>query len=193
MEAQLKEKQDKLIKQLLSNAKDAKWAEQQVRDILSIQRQLDVEAVELIVPTKEVKATFNADAYTVSKTTRGILFAAKGGMSTFVDMRMQSLYLMLELVYFGENIYESESDASAWREAVATIMQAPIFASLGDKALFDIATFIVKSFRENAEQYLEVPVQPETQEDIEANIAHEQANEALNILAEAPVPNTDEE
>lgn len=193
METQLKESQDKLISQLLSNAKDAKWAEQLIRDILSLQRQLDVEAVELAVPTKEVKATFDGGAYVVSKTIRGILFAAKGGMSTFVDMRMSSLYTMLDIVYFGEGVYATPDDEGIWREAVATIMQAPIFASLGDKALFDIATFIVKSFKENAEQYLESPAHEETQEDIEANIVYENAAEALNILAEAPIPNTDEE
>lgn len=193
MENQLKENQDKLIKQLLSNAKDAKWAEQLIRDILSLQRQLDVEAVELAVPTKEVKATFDGGAYVVSKTIRGILFAAKGGMSTFVDMRMSSLYKKLDLVYFGEGVYETPDDEGRWRGAVATIMQAFIFASLSDKVLFDIAAFIIKSFREDIEQRFEAPAHEETQEDIEANIVYENAAEALNILAEAPIPNTDEE
>lgn len=182
-----------LKKQIIANSKDAEWTKKMLVNLTSLQKQADVEAVELIVPVKEVKQTINFDAYTLKKTPRGILFTAKGGLYTFVESRMQAVYEMLDRVfYIHDNPAEDEETQnlySAYTDAVAYCMQSPIFCSLGEKTLYETATTLLRCFNEHCEEnYEKAELYEETEEDVKANTEFEQAQTAIETIANAPLP-----
>lgn len=178
---------------IVANSKDAGWAKKMLVQLTSLQKQADVEAVELVVPVKEVTQTLDFDAYTFKKTPRGILFTAKGGLHTFVESRMQAVYEMLDRVfYMHANPAEDEDTKSlykAYSDAVAYCLQSPIFCSLGEKVLFDVATTLLRCFNEHCEEnYENAVLHEETEEDIKANTDFEQAGEAIETIANTPLP-----
>lgn len=185
-----------LKQQIIANSKDAAWAKNMLLELMALQRQADVEAVELSVPVSEVKQSIDFGAYSLKKTIRGILFTAKGGMSTFVDMRMQSVYEMLDRVFEWQEQMGDDDDSrevyDAFVSAVAYVFQAPIFCSLGEGTLFDVATHILKCFNEYCEEnYTNAKPHEETEEDIRDNIIEENMAAAMDIIANAPVPPED--
>lgn len=182
--------------QIVANSKDAEWAKKMLVQLTSLQKQSDVEAVELVVPVREVKQAIDFGAYTLKKTPRGILFTAKGGLSTFVESRMQSVHEMLDRVfYLHDNPAEDDETKdlyNAYTDAVAYIMQTPIFASLGDKMLFDIAAHILGGFNEYcAENVNNAELREETEEDIAANVATEKMAKVIEDIASSPLPPED--
>lgn len=189
----IEEKIQTLTKQIVANSKDAEWAKKMLAELTSLQKQADIEAVELIVPTKEVKQTIDYGAYSLKKTPRGILFTTKGGMSTFVEMRMQSVYEMLSQVfYLHDNPPEDEEAKSVYESfetAVAYLMQAPIFGSLNDKTLFSTATNLIRVFNEYCEEnYNNAQHHEESEEDIRKNIVADNMASALEQMAKEPLP-----
>lgn len=182
-----------LKQQIIANSKDAEWAKKMLVHLTSLQKQADVESVELVVPVKEVKRTLDFDAYTLKKTPRGILFTAKGGLHTFVESRMQAVHEMLDRVfYIRDNPAEDDETKnlhSAYGDAVAYCLQAPIFCSLGEKTLFDVASTLLRCFDEHCkENYENAELHEETEEDIKANADFENAGKAIETIADAPLP-----
>lgn len=182
-----------LKKQIVANSKDAEWAKKMLIQLTSFQKQSDTEAVELIVPVKEVKETIDFGAYTLKKTARGILFTAKGGLATFVELRMQSTYEMLDRVFYIHNNPAQDEETKelykAYTDAVAYIMQAPIFCSLSEQTLFEVAATMLRCFNEYCTKNVDnAEIHEETEEDIKENIAFENMNKALEEIANAPIP-----
>lgn len=201
-----KEKKDKPLKieekikkckdEITANAKDPAWMKKQLVHLTSLQKQADVEAVELVVPCKEIKETIDFDAYTLKRTIRGILFTAKGGMSTFVELRMQSVYEMLDKVFYLYNNppedEETKQYADAFMNAVPYIMQAPIFASLGETMLFDIAANMLRGFNEYVTANVDnATLKDETEDDIKANIEADNMAKVLDDIAKTEIPKVD--
>ena len=54
-----------------------------------------------------------------------------------------------------------------------------IFCSLDDNVLFDVATSLLQSFQKNVQSVLAKDLQPETESDVETNIALDNAAKAL--------------
>lgn len=192
----LDDKIEELKKTLVANSNDKKWAEEMLVHLISLQKQADVESVELVVPCKEVKKTLDFGSWSLKRTIRGILFEAKGGLSTFVEMRMTATYGMLNNVFdFAENPSsdpEQRQIEESYRDAVAYIMQSPIFASISEECLFGNAAEILRNFNEYTKQHIDnAKLKEETEEDIMANDALFNASEAVEEILKTPLPPDD--
>lgn len=184
------------LKKRIIGCKDPKLTEQLLNQLLGLHKQSLNEPVELIVPCKEVKETIDFGACKISKTIRGFLFEAKGGLYTFVDLRMQSICTMLQTLFDLHAKDDKTEDENTiyenFRDAVLYTFQAPIFASLNEKSLFEIATANLKTFNDYAEEhYTNAEAVDETEDDIRENIALQNASDALETLANPPLPHED--
>lgn len=187
------DKIDDLKSKIVANSKDMVWAKDMLTQLTSLQKQADIEAVELIVPVKEVSQTIDFDSYTFKKTPRGILFTLKGGLYTFVESRMRSVYEMLDNVfYMHENHVDGEVDKQiydAYVSATATVMQAALFSSFDEKTLYETAAGIFERFNALAEENVDnAELHEETEEDIKANIAFENAGKAIEEISNIQMP-----
>lgn len=177
-----------LKEQIIANAKDAVWMKTNLSRLTSLQKQANIEAVELIVPTKEVKQEIDGGPYLYKKTPRGILFSTKGGLYTFVENRLLSTHSMLENLFVlndKQNIDETEKQITeAYFSAVAYIMQAPIFASLNDETLFGMAASMLKIFSDYTAAHIDnAALNEETESDIRENEQFSQTAEALHHIS----------
>ncbi len=178
------------LKKLIVATTDRTHVAKLLDQLLSLQRQADVEPVELIVPTKETRETLDFGAVKIMRTIRGYLVQCKGGMATFIENRMIAVCVMLNTLFELHNKERNEEEKSiyeAFREAVLYIFQAPIFASLSDELLFGIANDLLHRFREYAEPEQEI-THEETEEDIMKNDETEQMMEGLETIVNAPSP-----
>lgn len=189
----LDERIKNLKQQIIGNGKDARHTRNLLNELLALHKQSLHEPVEIEVPVREVKETIDFGACKISRTIRGYLFEAKGGMHTFVSLRMTAVCTMLDTLFQLHNKEDKTDDEvnlyEVFKDAVLYCFQAPIFGSINEKCLFDISTDILRTFSEYcSEEYdLDEDV-PETEEDIRENIEAEKMAEALEILAESPMP-----
>lgn len=181
-----------LKSQIVANSKDAEWTKKMLAKLTSLQRGALVEPVELIVPQKEVQETIDMGSCKVSKTIRGYLLEAKGGMFTFVDNRMASVCAMLNTLFELNKTTETEEDKEmfdSFSSAVLYVFQGLIFSSLKDEMLFGVATDILKRFNAYCQENVDnAKLHEETAEDIEKNIAFENMGQAMQNIAESPLP-----
>lgn len=191
MQDMMKETKAKII----SNSKDAKYATKLVNEMLRLKETLDDMNKELVVPTSEVKETIDTGACKLQRTTRGILFTAKGGLDIFVSRRMAKVYTMLESIFeMNSNPPEDKELAEAFKTAVETVCQALIFCSLDSRMLFSTATHLLHEFKEYAEDiFKQSDYKGESEEDIEETNAFEKLAEGIDTLTKLPTPNIDDE
>lgn len=191
-EKQIKELADKIT----ANAKDPHWAKSQVEELLRLQRQ-DCEMNKLIdVPLKDVKDTIDFGACAIHRCKDGYVFVAKGGMETHVSWRMSAVCAMLDTLFETHNKEGKDEDENTIYEALSTavqyVFQAPIFSSLNEKALFDNATALLRSFHEYCDvNYTNAEAVEETEKDIKDNIEAERLAQAAEAIADAPLPPED--
>lgn len=181
------------LKKRIIGCKDTKLTEQLINQLLGLHKQSLHTPVELEVPCSEVKETIDFGACKISRTIRGYLFEAKGGLYTFVESRMVSVCAMLNTVFEFHNKEDKTEEEQMLYDnfinAVQYCLQAPIFASMNEGSLFAIATEILRVFNEYcAENYTNAEYVPETEEDIKANNEMENMGRALETLANAPLP-----
>lgn len=179
--------------QIASNSKDAEWAKKMLNQLFVLQKQSMTEPTELSVPCKEVKASIDLGACKISRTIRGYLFEAKGGLYTFVDLRMGRVCAMLntlfELHAKDEKSEDEQTVYSTFVNAVEYVFQAPIFASMNETSLFSIATSILHVFNEYCNENFTNAEAPErTEEDYKADVEFEQFEQAAEVLVNAPIP-----
>lgn len=176
---------------IIANSNDATFAKKELSYLLSLQKQADIEAVELVVPTKEVEETIEFDSFLVKRTPRGILYQCKNGVSTFVESRATGVYNMLSC-FFNKTEVDDETLAEmidVYKECVSYVMQAPIFASVDTSLSIDLATHIIRAFNEYVSRNaVNAELHEETAEDIAANKEFADAVEALNQIADSDIP-----
>ena len=162
--------QIKEVKTQLINCKDPRQSEKLVNELLGLHKRSLHTPTELEVPCSEVQETVDFGACKISRTIRGFLFEAKGGMYTFVEHRMASVCAMLNTIFAlnkEENKTKKESKIyDTFVTAVEYVMQAPIFASLNEESLFSVATSVLHNFNEYSDRYYTDAQAPEhTEED----------------------------
>lgn len=183
--------------QIISNGKDARWTKNMISELLSLQRQKDVEPMELCVPTEEVKEVADADSFKVIKTVRGYLFQTRrGALSTFVDAKNGTVCSMLETLMNLIWKADKEEYEQAYLDCISYVMQAPLFAAMGlslpaygkladHEPLFNIGIAILKEFnRFNEKYFIDAEVHKDTEEDVAENNAMENASDALGMIAQ---------
>lgn len=177
-----------LKSELIANSEDAAKAEADLDRLLSLQKQADVEAVELIVPCADVLETLDFEAYTLKKTNHGYLFSTRAGLHTFVPFAARSTAEMMQSVFTLNSVDDVEGlkpeDKDLFTSAVAYIFQAPIFASMSLDALYGIATAIVSHFNEYCETYVNAAqLSEETEEDVKDNTDFKDFTDAVEAVS----------
>lgn len=176
------EKLTALKDSLIADAEDTAKMGGDLERLLSLQKQLDVEPVELIVPCAEVTATLDFGAYVIKKTAHGFLFSTRGGLSVFVSYNVRSVADMLQAVFdMQESAEVSDYDKDLYVSAVAYAMQAPLFASMRPESLYAISAAILGEFNDYSSNIVE---HEETEADVKENIAFNDATEAVERITE---------
>jgi hypothetical protein len=194
------DKLSEVVNLIIANSKDAKYGEKLARRVIDIQKQLDNKAVEIHVPISTITDEIDFDSTKIQRCAQGFLFTAKGGLQTLVSWRMNAVCEMIDAIFKFRDQPTEDKEELSFRElytaAIQYVFQAPLFSSLGQQALFEIATKILETFRTNAEEKIDSATpSEETEEDVKANIEAEREEEFLNnMVKEAEnLPNYEDE
>lgn len=173
-----------------SNSKDARYARRMVNELLRLKKSECEMNKEIDVNTSDVKDVLDIGPYALKRTNKGILFIAKGGITTLVEPRMASVHSMLvELLEMSHNEDKDSALYNHFLDAVAYVFQAPIFASMSSESLFDIATSILRSFNDYADKhYSNAETVEETEQDNIDNANADLAAEVMEQIIDAPIP-----
>lgn len=190
MAKKTKDKIKEVKTKIISNSKDAHFAESLLSELAELYKKQEAMYKLVDVPIAEVTEEADFGAWSLHKTAKGILFSAKGGMHTFVEMQMTSVYTMLNNVFEVNNDKEKYGDmANTYISAIAYVFQCPIFSSLSQQSLFAIATDILKAFNEFCEtNYIKASEPDYTENDIKLDIEQEKLTESLETVINAPLP-----
>lgn len=195
-EQQLQEKLREAKAKIVSNSKDAHFAQSLIEELVGLQKQADIEPTEIFIPLTDIEKSYDLGAVKISKVKSGkYIFEAKGGMWTIVDMRMKGLYGSCEYLC-GHLDHPSEDDEQralnqTLCEAMLYAFQAPIFCALDQRILLEVTTKLVALFGQLAEELMPKIATPETEEDVKKNIAFENVNKAVDKIVNTPIPDTE--
>lgn len=184
------------IKQLKGLVKDTHFAESLIDEILSLKGQLDVEATELYVRSKDVIEVMDFDSVKFEICTTGVLFHAKSGYTAFIEPRCRALYGELMEVLTAkkrlstlteeklakedpEQIEAIEQTFSAWVHN----LEMPVASSISPIILFKTVTAFLKVFGEETDRILKTPLKDVTAEDLQDIADKELQEEALDAVA----------
>jgi hypothetical protein len=177
----------------VTNSKDAKYAHKLLDRILDLQKQIDVKSVEIMVTTSSVTDEIDFGATKIQRTAQGFLFTAKGGIQTLIGWRMQSVCNMIQPLFDFRNTPTDDEEEKKFREiyqsAVLYILQSPIFASLSQGLMYDIATTMLRGFNEIAAEKVDnAEPTEETEADIKEEIEDENASRFIDEVANTELP-----
>lgn len=212
MEEKERKSNEELIKDLtnkiISNSKDAKWANEMVHELLRLQKQSDDMNKEIDVPISEVLETVSFGNTEVAKTIRGYLFKTTyhSGLWTFIGSNYGNVCDLLQLAMDAQKVIDEKRDWAGCQELVEDvefIFQAPLFATMGwslpmigkeadTKSLLNISNAIRAEINRFNEEHGK-PTEPrqETEEDIKANNEMESLGRVVENLANTPLPPED--
>lgn len=185
------------LKKRIIGCKDPKLTEKLLNQLLGLHKSTFEMNRLLDIPLSEIKDEIDLGANKLYRTIRGYAWECKGGMITFVEYRMARVCTMLQTLIEMYQTQDSQTEEgkelfNSFSTAVAYIMQAPIFSSLDERALFQNATAILSNYQEFCtEHYTHAEAVDETEEDIKANNEFEQMGQAIEALANAPLPPED--
>lgn len=191
-EKQLQEKLKEVKAKIKANSKDAHFAEALIEELVGLQKQADIEPVELIVPCAEVEQTYQIDdVTTLIKTPMGYLY--KHGNLTYIwipfglNTLWQTMNELAELLGKSERTEEEDIMISM----VNRMLQWHTVAFTDAESLIDSAQASVKILNDAIKRYEDKINPKETQEDIKANTEFAEASKAVENIANEPIPNTD--
>ena len=181
--------QKKRLSELKSSIKamcaDKQVAARMINELLSLQRQMDVEPTELHVPVSDVIATYDFGAFSLVRCRTCIIFKTTGYRLVAKPLYNQgedggALYSQLSALCDMKERFASvdKTEQELWSlvfNLCITVLSLPIDAFSNDRFLFDVATYIVKRKNELYRELLDRPLAPETEEDAIHNDAMEQA------------------
>jgi hypothetical protein len=184
----ISDKIKEVVNQIQANSKDAKFAKKLTSRLVDLQKQADVQAVEICVPSTTVTDEIDFGSTKIQRTAQGFLFTAKGGLQTLISWRMNAVCQMIQWLFDWKETPTDDEEEKKVREAhtsaVLYLMQAPLFGAIGQTQLFEIATHILSVFNAYAEEHKDVEPSEETEADIKANIEAEREQEVIDRMVE---------
>lgn len=180
----LKKELKDVIAQLKNNNKDCKFASHLIDKAMSLKGQIDMEEVEMIVPTSDVIKRYNFNSFELVRCKGGILFHVFGGYKVYVTIQMQSLYEHLNgVLEMYDNLEDSDENqktvVNALMNATFIDMQIPLLIGLSDDYLFDFASLYIDKLKDMQDKALNTELQEETHEE---NAKFENNNKMLNEI-----------
>lgn len=180
---------NKLVNQIVSNSKDAKWAREmlgQLKGFYQMDKLIDV-------PLSDIVESIDFGACVIYKLRTGFMFTAKGGLQTFIEWRMRSICTMLQKLFDLHSKEDKTEDDNAiydaFSSAILYCFQCIIFSSMDEGTLYGNAADILNRFNEyTLERYNKANPAPESEQDIKENIEEENIARGLEAIADAPLP-----
>lgn len=194
MDAQLQEKLKEAKTKIIANSKDAHFATALIDELVGLQKQADVEPVELIVPCAEVEHTHKIDNVTsLIKTIRGYLY--KHGETSYIYVPFGLNRLYNTMVEFDELLGKKErsEDEDLTISMIQRMLQWHTVAFYDAESLIESATASVKILNGVIDRNKIADYVPETESDIKENVEFEQQGETIANLVSAPVPDINAE
>lgn len=191
-EQQLQEKLKEVKAKIKANSKDAHFAEALIDELVGLQKQADIEPVELIVPCAEVEKTYQIDdVTTLVKTPKGYLYKHGNLTAIWVPFGVNTLWqTMTEFDgLLGKDERTEEEDIVI--SMVNRMLQWHTVAFMDAESLIDSAQASVKILNDAMERCKERINSKETQEDIKANTEFADASKAIENIANEPIPNVE--
>lgn len=182
----------------ISDADERRIVQDKMAVLLALQAQSDVEAVELVVPTKSVVRSADFETFYIKQTTHGFLFGVKGGLSTFVDARQKTLCEMFrEFLDMHEKNYANVDEGNRelckdYFDIWCMIMQTPLFCAIDPQIAISVATTLVAEFGKFAKENVDnAKLTPETEEAVASQIDDEQQQAFIKELFNSLPQKTD--
>lgn len=188
-EPQLQEKLKAVKAKIVANSKDAHFAESLIDELVGLQKQADIEPVELIMPCAEVERKHQIDDVTsLTKTLRGYLY--KHGETSYVYVPFGPNQLYNAMVDFDALLSKPErtEEEDLLISMIQRMLQWHTVAFCDVESLVDSATASAKILNGIIERYTPSEATPETEADIKANAEFEQERKAVDELVNAPIP-----
>lgn len=190
MDEQLNQKLKEAKAKIIANSKDAHFANALIDELIGLQKQADIEPVELIVPCAEVEHKYQIDdVTTLTKTAHGYLYKHGELTYIFVPFGMNSLFRTMtefdELLSRESRTEEEDITVSM----INRMLQWHTVAFVDAESLIDSATASVKIINGIIARNRVDEAAPETEADVKANVEFKQAGNALEEIANTPIPN----
>lgn len=183
MDDKLKSRVGEIEELIKTNSKDAHYAESLLQE-LRIARKKEIPATELNIPSDSVISSIEGGSYAIKECSDGILFHLRGGYDVFVRPRMSALYNHLLYILRTRERYEELTEEEkgifdATYHATIVNLEIPVFMTVDDRYLFEIAEKSLACLNEVAETALGADLQPETPQE---NAEFENAMDAVRIV-----------
>ena len=183
MDAQLQQKLKEVKAKIKTNSKDAHFAEALIDELVGLQKQADIEPVELIVPSAEVEHTYQIDdVTTLIKTAKGYLYKHGNLSYVWVPFGLNTLWKTLNEL---DEILAKDEPTEEEGVVVSMInrmMQWHTVAFYDAETLVDSAHASVKILNDAIERYKQDVTAKETEGDIKANADFDNATKAIDEL-----------
>ena len=181
MDAQLQQKLKEVKAKIKTNSKDAHFADALIDELVGLQKQADVEPVELIVPCAEVEHAYQIDdVTTLVKTPKGYLYKHGGLSYIWVPFGLNTLWQTMneldEILGKEERTEEENTTISM----INRMLQWHTVAFYDAETLIDSANASVKILNDTLARYKERVSTKETEVDIKSNVEFSNASDAIN-------------
>ena len=183
MEEQLQQKLKEVKAKIKTNSKDAHFADALIDELVGLQKQADVEPVELIVPCAEVEHAYQIDdVTTLVKTPKGYLYKHGGLSYVWVPFGLNTLWQTMNELdeILGKEERTEEEDVTI--AMINRMMQWHTVAFYDAETLIDSANASVKILNDSLARYKERISTKETEEDIKSNVEFSNASDAIDSL-----------
>lgn len=191
-EKQLQERLKEVKAKIKANSKDAHFAEALIEELVGLQKQADIEPVELIVPCAEVEHTYQIDdVTTLVKTAKGYLY--KHGSLTYIWIPFGLNTLWQTMNEFEDLLAKEErtKEEDIMISMVNRMLQWHTVAFADAESLIDSAQTSVNILNAAIRRYEDRVNPKEAQEDIKANTEFAEASKAVEDIANEPIPDID--
>lgn len=187
---QLQEKLKEVKAKIKANSKDAHFADALIEELVGIQKQADIEPVELIVPTAEVEHEYRIDEVTtLYKTTKGYLYKHGNLTCVWIPFGMNTLWQTIDEIAALLGKEERTEEEGIMVSMVNRMLQWHAVAFMDAETLIDSANASVKILNDAIQRWESQVSTKETAKDVEANTEFIQAASALEDMANSPIPN----
>lgn len=189
---ELKERMLELKKKMISNSKDAHYAEALYSDMNVLAREIAHEPTLLHITDKEANKKYECETYECVRTEEGVVLRMNSGLTVFVPVRMgdTGIFSWLEHIATHESGKDEEADKIFDIMSADVIMQVTMFT-----ALFSTEQDFAKFKYEWQKKYVEMlykkieaidePQEQDTEADAEFERTMIDAEKAEKILSES--------
>lgn len=169
----MKEQQTEALNKLKTICNDTHFAEELLDRIISLQKQMDVEATEIIVPVKEVIKEYSFGAFTFIRCKTCVIFKSTG-YRVIVRPYLKALYdHIISLLDMKDNEEKLSPEAKEVMEGMLNItilaLSMPLDFFVNEDYMFNVANYVTNQKYEMYRKISETVLKEETEQDVIAN------------------------